>query len=267
MPNLNVITWNSRGETAGAAADLLGVINYLTASGWQPHVVVVQEANAAAGGAIYQMLAGLGGAYNQPPTHAVEGGPHGRGYILTTHASVTGQGTFGRYDLASDWLLQQWIQASLSLAARQIATQELATMRMPATANLGFQGRNVPFLTWHVPRGPGQVQNGATLGGGANPDAFLFLQQSGLYQGLVAPGMNNLGMIAGDLNVTVQQLNSPTGIPSLPNILPTWVGVSDHLDHILAHEHAGQPSPTFSNSGNFPSPNSDHNILVSTVTW
>lgn len=266
MPNLNVVSWNSTGETAQGAADLHGVIQYVTAAGWQPHVIVVQEANAAPGGAIHTMLAGLGAAYNQPPAHAVEGGPGGRGYLLTTHTSVGGQGTFARYDLATDHVLQAWAAASLSLAAQQIAAQELATMRMPAAATLTFQGLTVPFLTWHAPRGPGQVLAGATLQGGANPDAYLFLQNSNAHVVLAGPGMGNLGLIAGDLNVTVQQINGPTGLPPMPRVLPGWSGVSDNLDHILGHPQAGQPDPTFSNSGNFPA-SGTHRILVSTVTW
>ena len=83
---------------------------------------------------------------------------------------------------------------------------------------------------------------------------------------LAGPGMGNLGMIAGDLNVTVAQINAPTGIPGLPWILPGWNGVSDNLDHILGHAQAGQPNPAFGNAGNFPA-SGTHNILVSTVTW
>jgi hypothetical protein len=266
MPSLNVLTWNSTGETGQGAYDLQNVIQYLVASNWQPHVIVTQEANAAPGGAIYNMLGGLGAAYNQPPAHTTEGGPGGRGYLLTTHTSVGGQGTFARYDLAQDWLLQQWINQNLSLPARQIAAQELATMRMPATASLTFQGRSVPFLTWHAPRGPGQVLAGATLQGGANPDAYLFLQNSNAHVVLAGPGMGNLGIIAGDLNVTYAQINGATGIPALPWILPGWDGVTDNLDHILGHPQAGQQNPTFPNSGNFQA-SGTHRILVSSVTW
>lgn len=266
MPSLNTLTWNSTGETAQGAADLQDVIQYLTANNWPPHVIVIQEANAAPGGAIYNVLNGLGAAYNHPPAHAIEGGTAGRGYLLTTHATVDGNGTFRRYDLGADPMLLQWINSELSLRARQIATDELTTMRMPATAYLTFQGRMVPFLTWHAPRGPGQVLAGATLGGGANPDAYLFLQNSFGYMELTGPGMNGLGLIAGDLNITVEQLNTPTGWPAMPRILPDWIGVSDNLDHILGHPQAGQPNPTFQNSGNFPA-SGTHRILVSTVTW
>ncbi len=265
MPNLNVITWNSTGETAQGAADLQQVIAYLTLNGWQPNVIVVQEANAAPGGAIYQMLAGLGGAYNQPPAHTTEGVPGGRGYILLTSANVAGQGTFATADLGNDVVLQNWINNNLSLAGRQTAYNELQNMRMPATATLGFGGRLVPFLTWHAPRGPGGLLPG-TLPGGANPDAFLFLQNSGTYLPLVGPGFNNIGLIAGDLNVTWAGLNQNTGYPAMPYVLPGFVGVSDNLDHILGHPNPGQANPTFPNSGHFPA-SGTHNILVSTVSF
>jgi hypothetical protein len=266
MPNLNVLTWNSTGETPQAAAALLAVVNYVTAQGWQPHVIVVQEANAAPGGAIYQMLAGLGGVYNQPPGHAIEGGPGGRGYLLLTHNSVQGQGTFAQADLAADATLLAWIQASLALPARQIAHNELAAMRMPACAALLFGGRIVSFLTWHTPRGPGGVLQGGIVQGGAMLDAFLFLQKSGYYVALNAPGVNNLGLIAGDLNATQAGLQQQTGYPALPLVLPGFVGITNRLDHVLGHPDPGQAGPTFSDDGAFPAPGT-HDILVSTVTW
>ncbi|WP_437781699.1 hypothetical protein [Sorangium sp. So ce1097] len=266
MPNLHVLTWNSTGETPQGAADLQNVINHVTVNGWQPDVIVIQEANAAAGGVIYQMLAGLGGAYNQPPVHAMEGVPGGRGYLLLTSVAVGGQGTFATAVLDNDPVLRSWISSNLSLPGRQTAYAELQTMRMPATATLAFGGRMLPFLTWHAPRGPGQVLTGATLPGGANPDGYLFLQNSGIYQPLIAPGVNNIGLIAGDLNVTVAGLNQNTGIPALPYILPGFVGVSDNLDHILGHPNPGEANPTFSNSGHFAA-SGTHNILVSTVTF
>lgn len=267
MPTLNVITWNSTGETQQGAADLLNVINYMTLNGLSPNVIVIQEANINAGGPIYQMLAGLGGAYNQPPAHVTEGIPGGRAYLLlASNGSIAGQVTFAQANLANDPALQNWLNANLSLYARQTAYAELQTMRMPATATLGFGGRIIPFLTWHAPRGPGQVLNGATLPGGANPDAYLFLQNSGFYTPLVAPGVNNIGLIAGDLNVNVAGLNQNTGIPALPYIVRGFVGVSDNLDHILGHPNPGGANPTFPNSGHFPASGA-HNILVSTVSF
>jgi hypothetical protein len=270
MPTLNILTWNSNGETQQAAHDLQGVIVTLNQHGWVADAIVIQEANAAPGGYVYQMLSGLGGVYNAQPTHTTEGSPGGRGYLLLTRTNIGGQNTFANYNLAADVGLQAWMNASLSLPARQIANQELATMQRPATATLtGGGGVRVSFMTWHTPRGPGQVLQGATLQGGANPDGYLFLQNSTLYGGLTAPGVGNLGVVAGDLNVTYNALNTNTGIPALPRILPSFVGVSSNLDHIVGDTQAGQPAPTFplNQAGNYQVPSSPHAVLYGQANW
>lgn len=264
MPNLNIITWNSTGETQQGADDLEEVITYLVTQNWQPHVIVVQEANQNPGGAIYTMLQGLGNAYNQPPSHAVEGGSGSRGYLLLTYNTVQLAVPFVRADLAQDQVLLNVI-GTLPPQWRGIALNELAQMRMPAFAGLGYGGGQVPFLTWHAPRGPGPLLT-TVLPGGANADAFWFLQNSGLYNGITTPGAGNMGVIAGDLNITVAALNAPTGIPALPYILPGFTGVSDNLDHIVGHPQPGQPAPQFPFAGNFPA-SGTHNILVATVHW
>jgi hypothetical protein len=267
MQNLNILTWNSTGETPQGAAALQKVINDLTSGGWHPNLIVIQEANAAPGGPIYQMLASLTG-YNQPPAHAAEGGTAGRGYILLT-SGVSGQGTFTQANLANDSKLKNWISNlnNLSLAASKLAQQELPTMHMPATATLNVGGKTISFLTWHAPLGPGPVLAAGTLPGGANPDAFLFLQNSDIYQKLTNSG-TNIGIIAGDLNVTVAGLKS-TGIPIFSEVLRDFVGVSDNLDHIVGYSTTGGTKFTFSNDGHHvPDPKaSPHNILVSTVSF
>jgi hypothetical protein len=265
MPNLNILTWNSTGETQLGASRLREVIDYLVGYGWQPHVIVLQEASQNTGGDIYQMLSSLGGAYNQPPSHAPEGGSGGRGYLLLTHNSVPIRSAFTRYDLGQDKKLLSII-STFAPRPRQIALDELRDMRMPAVASLLFQGCSVAFLTWHTPRGPGQLLTGLTLQGGANPDAFWFLQNSGLYADLTAPGLGNLGVIAGDLNITVQEINRHIGHPDLPYVLPDWVGLSNNLDHIIGHPGPGQAKPNFPVGWNFEAPGT-HAILVATASW
>jgi hypothetical protein len=265
MPSLNILTWNSTGESAAGAARLREVIDYLVAHGWQPQVIAIQEAGQSPVGPIYQMLAGLGSTYNQPPSHAAEGGPGGRGYLLLTYGSVRVQNAFGRADLGRDAQLLGIING-LAPRPRQIALDELRDMRMPAVAGLTVGGAGAAFLTWHAPRGPGQLLAGLTLQGGANPDAFWFLQNSGLYAALAAPGAANVGLIAGDLNITVQEINRNTGDPNLPYVLPGWSGLSNNLDHIVGHPEPFQPDPVFSNGGNFEAPGT-HAILVATASW
>lgn len=265
MPSVNVLTWNSTGESAAGAARLREVINYLVTNGWQPQVIVIQEAAQAPGGLIYQMLAGLGNAYHQPPSHAAEGGPGGRGYLLLVHASGTIQTAFGQADPGLDPQLLGIING-LPPRPRQIALDELRDMRRPAAAGLNFGGARMAFLTWHTPRGPGQLLAGLTLQGGANPDAFWFLQNTGFYAALAAPGAGNLGLIAGDLNITVKEINRNTGSPDLPYVLPGWSGLSSNLDHIVGHGEPFQPEPVFTNGGNFDAPGT-HAILIGTVNW
>lgn len=265
MPNLNILTWNSTGESATGAARLREVINYLAGQGWLPHVIVVQEANQAPNGPIYQMLNGLGGAYNQPPSHATEGGPGGRGYLMLTHNTVAIQNAFARIDLGQDGALLAIIN-TFAPRPRQIALDELRDMRMPAGAGLIFNGAGVAFVTWHTPRGPGQLLTALTLQGGANPDAFWFLQNSGIYANLTAPGVGNLGVVAGDLNISVQEINRNIGYPDLPWVLPGWVGVSNNLDHIVGHSQPGQADSTWPVGYNFEAPGT-HAILVGTASW
>lgn len=265
MPRLNVLTWNSTGETAQGALELQRVIRHLMAYNWQPNVIVIQEANAAPSGEIYRMLAGLGGPHNYPVHVTETAGAGGRGYILATDGSVTGQATFARCDFAVDPSLQAWITGNLSPRARADAARKLAVMRMPARVNLRFQNAIVKLLTWHAPRGAGHILPGI-LDGGADPDAYLFLQNSSIHQELCGQGPGSLGVIAGDLNVTFDQLNRPTGFEEMPRVLPGWVGVSNRLDHIMARPSTGQRSPDFLDSGNFLASGS-HNVLISTVRW
>ena len=185
--SLNILTWNSTGETPLGATTLGGVINNLVNQGRQPHVIVIQEANQAIGGSIYQMLANLGLTYNQPPSRAAEGpGQGGRSYLLLTHTSVQGQNTFQQQDLRGDAQLTGMIGRWAGDGNRNVrqAAQDLQAllnvMRMPAVADLTFNGAQVRFLTWHAPLGIGTVIQlpGGRLPGSANPDAFFLLQET-----------------------------------------------------------------------------------------
>lgn len=266
MPNLNILTWNSTGESVQGAARLREVIDFLAAGqAWQPHIIVVQEANQAPGGPIYQMLNGLGNAYNQPPSHATEGGYGARGYLMLTHNSVAIQNPFARIDLNQDAQLLSAINKFMP-RYKQIALDELKDMRMPAGCGVIFNGAGVAVLTWHTPRGPGQLLTGLTLQGGANPDAFFFLQNSGIYAKLIAPGAGNLGLVAGDLNITPQEINSDIGYPDLREVLRGWVGVSNNLDHIVGHSQKGRPDPAWPVGYNFEAPGT-HAILIGTASW
>lgn len=267
MPDLNILSWNSTGETDQGAARLREVIGYLVGTGWQPHVILVQEANQSQvrPGPIYQMLNGLGNAYNQPPSHVMEGGPRSAGYLMLTHSTVTVQVPFARLDLGQDARLLGIIN-TLAPRPRQIALDELRDMRMPAGAFISYNGAGAAVATWHTPRGPGQLLAALTLQGGANPDAFWFLQNSDIYANITAPGVGNIGVIAGDLNVRPDEINRQIGYPDLPELLRGWVGVSSNLDHIVGHPQPHQADPGWPVGWNFEAPGT-HAIIVGTARW
>lgn len=268
MPNLNVMTWNSRGENLAKAAFLQNLIlNNPVVPGWQPDVIIIQEAQAAPGGALWAMLAGLGGvvgginyAANAPQFVAVGG----EGYILKVSNNVT-PGAFQLVDLAAD----PGVLAAIGMFPphlRPVATAEVATMRKPGEATLAFGGRQLRFMTWHAPLGPGQILHG--INAAVNYDAYFFLQSSNFYNALYNPGPGDLNIIAGDLNATAVDLGAPTGLPPpINHLLPNWVGVSNNLDHILARRNVGG-GINFPNAGHYATGGlSDHDVLVSTVRW
>lgn len=111
-----------------------------------------------------------------------------------------------------------------------------------------------------------RLLTGLTLQGGANPDAFWFLQNSGIYANQTSPGAGNLGVVAGDLNITTLEINRNIGYPDLPWVLPGWVGVSNNLDHIVGHSQPGQADPTWPVGWNFEAPGT-HAILVGKANW
>jgi hypothetical protein len=265
MPNLNVLTWNSSGETEESARQLREVIGIAAGSGWIPQVILVQEARQQPGGLVYQMLDSLGSDYQGPPSHAVEGGAYSRGYLMLAHRSVVIRHAFERRDLSQDTKLLDII-GLLPPRPRQIALDMLPDMNMPAVAGLSVDGADVGLLTWHAPRGPGQLLTGLTLQGGASPDAFWFLQNSALYADLNAPGVGNLGLIAGDLNITRQEINRHIGHWDLPYVLRGWTGVSNTLDHILGRPQPGQANASFPVGWHFDT-FSDHAVVIATVSW
>ncbi|MDT5027371.1 MAG: hypothetical protein QOE61_3797 [Micromonosporaceae bacterium] len=92
-------------------------------------------------------------------------------------------------------------------------------MQSPATATLTGGGVRANFMTWHAPRGPGQVLQAATLQGGANPDAYLFLQNSTVYGGLTAPGVGNLGQAGQPAPTFPLNLAGNYQVPSSPHAI------------------------------------------------
>jgi hypothetical protein len=267
MAELNVLTFNSGGETEDGARRLKQALSELDGMGRAPHVIVIQEANLNGTGPVESVLTQLNPHYYaQPPVKVPEGGSHGRAYLMITHQGLQVTVGFSQINLAYDNQLNQVI-SRMAPVHQTTARQVLSRMRMPAAAAMTAGNRGILFVTWHVPRGPGELLTGATLQGGANPDAFWFFQNSGFYGSmLTSPGHGNIGVIAGDLNVTTAQLNDATGIHDLPELLPGWDGLSDNLDHIVGYTEEGDAEPGFPFDLSFTQPG-QHSILAGTVSW
>lgn len=271
MPTINVLTWNSRGESPAKATFLQSLIlNNPSVPGWQPDLIFIQEALASPGGAVWNMLSNLGaqpGGANYTAHAAQFAALASEGYIFKVSNNITVSGTFGTIDLARDAGVIASINA-FSIPERRVATAEVRAMRNPAYTSVTIAGRLVSFLTWHAPLGPSAVIHG--ISAAVNYDAYYFLQNSTYYTGtLRQPGVGNLALVAGDLNVTDNDLSNPTHAPAIPRLFPSWVGVSSKLDHILAYRNVGPAtSITFPNAGAYSTGGvSDHAVQVSTVKW
>ena len=241
MPDLNVISWNSTGETPAAGhalSDVMHVRIPACAPGWIPHVIAIQEAQQLPGGPIHQMLSGAAavGNHNIVPvqnylvSHVPEGLGGNRGYIVAVYQNaasppnfVTVTGALGIESFGGDAGVTNFIHNNIPLNFRLIALQTRDQIRSPAAMGLQFGGRTVILMTWHTSRGPSRVTEGGAvnLPGGVQPDSFLFLQNSNFYaNSLNAPGMTGLSVIAADLNLDIAAINQPTGWVTLPRILP-----------------------------------------------
>lgn len=274
MPNLNVMTWNSTGENAAKALFLRNLIVANPAvAGWMPDVIVIQEAQAAPGGAIWNMLVNLGTAGN-PQFHANYAGQApqfvgipGEGYIMMVSVNVAIAVALAPVNLPADPGVIAAIGAFPGATAAAL-TAAVAAYRDPVRAQLTFAGRTIEFMTWHAELGPGLAP---LLGVSAavNYAAYFFLQRSNYYTNTLSQpgGANaNLGLIAADLNVTAADLAAPTGLAAVPNLLPNWTAVGNNLDHIVARRQNGPAGIAFANAGHHGSP-SVHDVMVATVHW
>lgn len=276
MPSLNLLTWNSRGESVAKATFLHDlIVNNTVVPGWTPDVIVIQEAMSAPGGALWAMLSNLGTPGTPEFCPAYLGrvpqfaGIPGEGYILMLSAPTSLTTAFAAVDLSVDpGVVSTITNPAFTPGQRADLLAAVTTYRAPAHAQLSRSGRTIELLTWHAPLGPGlPFMLGARAS--VNYTAYFLLQRSDLYNHtLCHPGAvgANLGLIAGDLNITVQDLMQPTLVPLVPALLPGWRAVSNHLDHVCGRTDNGTAGITFQHAGHYPSP-SDHNVLVGTITW
>lgn len=262
MPNLRILTWNSTGEDAAKALELDNECQAIAvAYPFQPDVDVflIQEAQQAPGGAISAYLNGLAGYTVHHIQENLGGG--GKGYICATrNAVVTVNNPIQLWDYAAD------PEFTLS-AARNVITPGCWTppARTPAYTVITVGGASILLFTWHAPLGASMLNIivGAMKGGGLI-DAYIAFENS---QILNNP-QNFLGfipqfiIIAGDMNATSAALarNYYNYTP-----LDDFLGVSNHLDHIMAHS---PPHTAFNvDQDRAASTSSTHDTLCARMHW
>jgi len=266
MPDLRILTWNSTGEDVNKSSELLAEITYLNTTYPATPVMVVlnQEAQNAAGGAIYTMLdwAGAGGVgpnYTRPPAHITErpnGG--GAGYTEMPYNTIVVTAGLGLYSYAGDPAFTGWVSA-LSPQQQATAWNEVTGWRPPAAMELTYAGNTVRLITWHAPLGLSGLLTGCTTKGGAPLDAFLFMDQSNVLRGANNP---DIVIIAGDLNMTSSDLAAKChGYEPLAS----FTGESSWLQHILAWLPNGG-NVQFLEPRRVPS-SSVHDIFSCRVSW
>lgn len=265
MPDLRIVSWNSRGEDAFKVNDLANTVAWLANQypGYPDvDVFVIQEAQNGPGGAIDVWLNALPG---YAVTHIAEnllGG--GKGYICATRTATVAVITpLVLWNYAADPNF-----ALFPYRAHLQASVWTGSARVPAYTILTVGGQNVLLVTWHAPRGPSALPIivGA-MSGGAIIDAYLALDNSQLLQApatlaMLAGNAPDITIIAGDMNATSAGLNyNYFGYTPLEN----FAGIDNHLDHVLANAPLGTVV-NFQESHNSVTA-SDHEIISTRISW
>jgi hypothetical protein len=257
MPDLRIITWNSKGESQQKATELQNEINAINAlyAATPVDLILIQEAKNAANGDIYTALT------PPAPAHITEM-PNGQraGYIAKVchPATTVVSRPLQLLDYDTDSEFGDWKKKAIPRTLRLINTQA-KNMRPPASFDFTHQGASIRLITWHAPLERPLVMEGYTMAGGACLDAFLFLDNSSLIEDTSS---FDLVVIAGDLNAKSDALKEDYGgyVP-----LDDFEGESNHLDHIIAYRPKGGQI-TF-HEARATASSSDHKIFSCRIHW
>lgn len=271
MPSLNVLSWNSNGENAAKAECLEGVIEHLrTAHNWVPDVVFIQEANADGEGDIQNYL-NTSGLFQDPVTNIPEGGGQNRAYVMAVDNDIQVTRGFGEYALSADSSVTEWVQSQFGLPWRQPMTTEVNDFRNLGIVELTIDDSPIHIATWHAPRGnsvAGTVPS--KMPGGANPDAFLALENSELYEWLIELDAGQAAAIIGDLNIDKDEIHDPIVLPDESDfeVLKGWSGYAQKLDYVIARfGGVGEVANGFTYPDSAGFGLSDHQIIGGTIDW
>jgi len=271
MPTLNVLSWNSNGENAAKAECLQRVIEHLRVThNWIPDAIFIQEANTGGLGEIQDYL-NTSGLFQNPVTKIPEGGNQGRSYLMAVGNGVQVTRGFGEYALSGDPDSIQWVQSSFTFPWQQVVGTEITDFRNLGIVELTVDDSLLRIATWHAPRGNSVIGTAPSkMPGGANPDAFLSLENSELYDWLTQLDAGQASAIIGDLNVDKDQIHDPIVLPdgSDYEVLQGWSGYAQNLDYIIGR--FGAPGE-IANGFTYPDCTgfglSDHQIIGGTISW
>ena len=271
MPYLNILTWNSNGESDNKADCLRNLLQQLAQgqNPWVPDIIFIQEANAGQNGPIYNMLNGPGNYQGQVRRVNEGGASHNRDYLMAWSNRVTIVDPFQAASLAADPGVAQWINQTIGVNARQTFRDEINRARSLAFANVTVGGRDATVITWHAPREQSVIGLG-TMPGGVSPDAYLALENSDFYGRWNAPGNGAVSVIAGDLNIrAANDGNNATvidlGFGQEHELLEHWEGFHHRLDYVVARFGANTNGGVV--QGNDYDCHSDHRIVTARVNW
>ncbi|WP_124543313.1 hypothetical protein [Piscinibacter terrae] len=293
MPSLRIATWNSGGEAGGRGAQLLGAVNFANGTAPPVKLVAIQEAKVSlvpAGSIRAQLTSGAGPFVNfvVPPDHPRELNPPTQPLAVGKNKSYligwdpVGPGPVSAAAAARISLVpnagppangvETYINGlpigvpsknALRLAARNIR----APVRKPFTLAAGGVACNIFFYTWHAELQANWLgATWATVGLLANPfngpgmfPAFQFFQNSNQFMAdMAALTVNDVIIIAGDLNITGADLGHPA-------IFPNFVATSNNLSHVLAFSPSG--ALAIAQGWHHVTPYPPHSIITAEVQW
>ena len=235
MPSLRILTWSYGGESPEGVTFLARAVDDLVeAHGWTPEVIVVQQAGDGQG-PIYDYLE-TSLLFQSSIARAAEGGCWHGSYLMAVAPHVTVEHPLQTYALTGDSGVGRWIRTASTPAQRKLMARAVASFPPLGISELLVEGAAARIATWHAPRGGSVIGSmPEILPGGGNPDAFLALQVSSLYQWLIRLGRAQSAALVGALNLNLSAVGCKVAFPDgiSHELLADWRGYGRGLDFVL----------------------------------
>ena len=238
MPSLNILSWNTHGESHEKAIYLDKIVTYLKANNqWTPDVVFIQGAHVNPNGEVYRYLKSCT-LFKNPVAHVPAGGGSGCSYLMAVAPHVTITKRFSSLAFLHDKGVQRWIDSSFDQDYRKIVTAEVAEFCNLGVVEIDVEDSSVRLATWHAHRGYSCINSHPSrLRGDANPDAYLVLEASDYYNDFLTDlGNVQVSSICGDLSIYHDDLGRSIKLfdKSSYTVLENWTGNGSKIDNITA---------------------------------